>query len=110
MTESKPQWFDAGTIDDIPLRGSRRLKHNDQKIALFRTTENKVYALRDSCPHDAGPLSEGMVHGSCVTCPLHNWVISLETGEAQGADSGATPVYPVKIQGQQVLLNMARTH
>lgn len=107
MTESRPLWFDAGRLNDIPVRGSRRIKHNEQRIALFRTIENKVYALRDSCPHDAGPLSEGIVHDSCVTCPLHNWVISLETGEAQGADSGKTQVYPVKLDGQKVLLKLA---
>nr|MBX2880653.1 Rieske 2Fe-2S domain-containing protein [Granulosicoccus sp.] len=62
-------------------------------------------ALRDQCPHEAGPLSEGIVHGNCVTCPLHNWVISLESGEAQGADHGSTQTYPVRTEGDQLLLN-----
>lgn len=101
---SDKQWLHACTLDDIPLRGSRRIEHGNGTVALFRTVENKVYAIADSCPHQAGPLSNGIVHDSCVTCPLHNWVISLETGEAQGADEGSTPVFPVRMDGDNVLV------
>ena len=63
-------------------------------IAVFRTVDDQVFAIEDHCPHRGGPLSQGIVHGGCVTCPLHNWVIALETGEAQGADEGAVTTYP----------------
>lgn len=88
-------WQPVGKLEDIPVRGSRRLVSNNRRIALFRTAADTVYAIDDQCPHKAGPLSEGIVHDNCVTCPLHNWVISLETGEAQGADCGKTTTYPI---------------
>ncbi len=101
---SSPLWQHVASLDDIPLRGSRRLNYGNLTIALFRTAKNQVYALADRCPHKNGPLSEGIIHGNCVTCPLHNWDISLETGEAQGADNGSTEVYKVKLDGDKVLL------
>lgn len=101
---SEKQWLHVGTLSDIPLRGSRRIKQGNRTVALFRTAKNKVYAIADSCPHKAGPLSDGIVHDACVTCPLHNWVISLETGKAQGADEGSTPVFPVRMDGDKVLV------
>lgn len=100
------KWHRVADIADIPVRGSRRIQLADQYIAVFRTTDDNIYALRDSCPHKAGPLSAGIVHDGCVTCPLHNWVISLESGEAQGADVGSTPVFPIKIVEQQVMVRL----
>ncbi|MGO8022946.1 nitrite reductase small subunit NirD [Rhizobium leguminosarum] len=81
-------WIAIGDISDIPLRGARCVKTPQGKIAVFRTAENEVFAIEDHCPHKGGPLSQGIVHAKSVTCPLHNWVISLETGKALGADEG----------------------
>ena len=69
---------------------------------MFRTSENEVYAIENRCPHKAGPLSEGIVHGTSVTCPLHNWVISLEDGLAQGADEGAVQTFEIRNDGGQL--------
>ncbi|MBA4783909.1 MAG: nitrite reductase small subunit NirD [Rhizobiales bacterium] len=99
-------WLSIGTLSDIPLRGARCVKHGDLTIAIFRTTDNQIYALEDRCPHRNGPLSQGIVHDGCVTCPLHNWVISLETGKAAGADEGATRTFPVKLDGTIILLGI----
>lgn len=77
-------WVKIGKISDIPRQGSRCVKLGDIIIAVFKTFDDKVFALEDKCPHKNGPLSQGIVHDGCVTCPLHNWVISLSTGEAQG--------------------------
>lgn len=88
----------VGQRDDIPRLGSRRVRTPAGEIALFRTSDDKVFALRNQCPHKKGPLSEGIVHGHSVTCPLHNWVISLETGEAQGADTGCTGKLAVEVR------------
>ena len=98
-------WIDIAPITDIPLRGARVVKTPVGCIALFRTAEDEVFAASDSCPHKGGPLSEGIVHGNKVTCPLHNWVFSLETGEAQGADQGQIAVYPVRLVEGRVLLD-----
>ncbi len=81
-------WTQIGTLSDIPLRGARCIRTPLGKIAVFRTADNQVFAMEDHCPHKGGPLSQGIVHGKAVTCPLHNMVISLETGRALGADEG----------------------
>ncbi|TLP44903.1 nitrite reductase small subunit NirD [Cohaesibacter sp. CAU 1516] len=99
-------WVRVGTLDDIPARGSRKLTVGETTIALFRTSADQVFALEDACPHKKGPLSEGIVHDGCVTCPLHNWVISLESGQAQGADEGATKSFPVKLSDQDILIDL----
>jgi nitrite reductase (NADH) small subunit len=97
-------WIAIGTIDDIPVRGARCVNTPLGRIAVFRTAEDKVFAIEDQCPHKQGPLSQGIVHGNAVTCPLHNWVISLETGRAQGADEGAVRTIPVKVEADRLLI------
>lgn len=94
-------------IEDIPLRGSRVVRTARGNIALFRTAENEVFALNDRCPHAGGPLSQGIVHGKSVTCPLHNWVISLETGQALGADKGRVATIALHIENGVVALDPA---
>lgn len=98
-------WIDIGHIDDIPLRGARVVKTPVGCIALFRTAKDEVFAASDTCPHKGGPLSEGIVHGQSVTCPLHNWVFDLNSGRAQGADEGQIATYPVQLDGERILLD-----
>ena len=97
-------WIDIGSIEDIPVRGARVVKTALGCVAVFRTSETEVFATSDKCPHKGGPLSEGIVHGQSVTCPLHNWVFDLNTGEAQGADDGKIDTYPAKVEGDRILL------
>jgi nitrite reductase (NADH) small subunit len=98
-------WLDIGALDSIPVRGARVVKTSEGCIAVFRPQADRVFALEDRCPHKAGPLSQGIVHGDAVTCPLHNWVISLETGAALGADIGQVRTYPLRIAAGRVLLD-----
>lgn len=100
------QWTQIGTLDDIPQRGARCVNTPAGKIAVFRTADNQVFAIKDHCPHQGGPLSQGIVHGEAVTCPLHNWVISLRTGEAQGADKGSVRTVPVRVEDHKILLGL----
>ena len=86
-----PAFTDIGALDDIPRLGARSVKTPAGDIAVFRTAGDEVFALRDQCPHKKGPLSQGIVHGTSVTCPLHAWVISLQTGEAQAWIPAARP-------------------
>ncbi len=99
-------WIDIGALDAIPLRGARLVRTRVGCVALFRTSPTDVYAVSDTCPHKGGPLSEGIVHGTSVTCPLHNWVFSLETGQAQGADAGNIATYPVRVEQGRILLDI----
>ncbi|MBL8882678.1 MAG: nitrite reductase small subunit NirD [Hyphomicrobium sp.] len=100
-------FIEVASIDDIPVRGARCVKTAFGRIAIFRTASDEIFAMEDRCPHKGGPLSQGIVHGSSVTCPLHNWVISLETGKAQGADEGAVATIPVKREGNRILIALA---
>ena len=106
MNAMSTSWTAIGSLEDIPRLGARCVNHGDTRIAVFRTANDQVFALEDTCPHKAGPLSQGIVHDGCVTCPLHNWVISLKTGEAQGADDGTTRTYPVRLDGDTILLGL----
>lgn len=99
-------WTDIGTLNDIPLRGSRIVRTIAGCVAIFRTAETEVFATSNTCAHKRGPLSEGIVHDRKVTCPLHNWVYSLETGEVQGAERGRIATYPVKIRNGRLLLDI----
>ncbi|RST87584.1 nitrite reductase small subunit NirD [Aquibium carbonis] len=99
-------WHDIGMIDDIPARGARCVVTPQGKIGVFRTADDRVYAIEDHCPHRGGPLSEGIVHGAAVTCPLHNWVFSLETGQALGADEGTVKTIPVRVVDRRIALGL----
>ncbi len=99
-------WIEVGALEDIPCLGARVVRASGGDIAVFRTTENEVFALRDACPHKGGPLSQGIVHGRRVTCPLHNWNIELESGEAVAPDEGCAASYPVKVEAGIVYLSL----
>ncbi len=98
-------WIDICSVAEIPLRGARIVKTSVGCVAVFRTDTEEVFATSDRCPHKGGPLSEGIVHGRKVTCPLHNWVFSLETGDAQGADEGQIATYATQIVDGRVMLD-----
>lgn len=100
-------WIDIGALEDIPARGARVVKTALGCVAIFRTGQDEIFALEDRCPHKGGPLSEGIVHGASVTCPLHNWVFSLESGHAQGADVGSVPTYPARVEQGRILVDTA---
>ncbi len=101
-------WIDVGALDDVPREGARLVKTPAGCVAVFRTADDGVFALDDRCPHRGGPLSQGIVHGGAVTCPLHNWVISLETGLAQGADEGEVKTYPARCDNGRILIEASR--
>ena len=103
------RWSKIGSIEDIPRRGARCVATPRGRIAVFRTADDRVFAMEDRCPHRGGPLSQGIVHGAWVTCPLHNWVISLETGCALGADEGQARTIPVKLEGGELFISLDAT-
>lgn len=100
-------WYEIGSLDDIPRRGARCVTSPEGRIAVFRTADDRVFATEDRCPHKGGPLSQGIVHGSAVTCPLHGMVLSLESGEALGADEGKVKTIPVKVEGGRLFIRLA---
>ena len=104
MNTHQHYWHRACQVSDIPARGSVRVSHGSVNIAIFKTADNELFALEDKCPHKDGPLSAGIVHGKCVTCPLHNWDISLDSGKALGADEGQTRRFELKVEDNEILL------
>ncbi len=101
-------WMDLGPLEALPLRGARKVKTDLGCVGIFRTEDDKVFAVSNSCPHKDGPLNEGIVHGHNVTCPLHNWVFNLETGQALGADDGQLETYPTRVENGHILLDVSQ--
>jgi nitrite reductase (NADH) small subunit len=99
-------WIDIAALDDIPRLGARVVRTDTVDIAVFRTSSDDVFALKDECPHRKGPLSQGIVHDNTVTCPLHNWKIDLANGKARAPDEGCTNSYPVKVENGRVFLGL----
>jgi nitrite reductase (NADH) small subunit len=99
-------WKKICFVSDIPVLGSRRVTRTQgMDVAVFRNAEDEVFALLDRCPHKGGPLSQGIVHGQTVACPLHNWNIGLGDGCAKGPDEGCTPKFAVQVKDGEVFLN-----
>ncbi len=100
------KWIEIGKLVDIPVLGSRIVKTAGGDVAVFRTADDSIFALHDKCPHKGGPLSQGIVHGTSVTCPLHNWVVGLDTGKAKGTDTGCTNRFAIKVLDGRVFLDV----
>jgi nitrite reductase (NADH) small subunit len=99
-------WQVACRVEDIPMLGARRIaRPRGADVAVFRTGSDQVFALLDRCPHRGGPLSQGIVFGTSVACPLHNWTIALEDGGARAPDAGCTQRFSCRVEGGQVLLD-----
>jgi nitrite reductase (NADH) small subunit len=106
-------WKKICFVNDIPVLGSRRVSRaSGMDVAVFRNSEDKVFALLDRCPHKGGPLSQGIVMGESVACPLHNWNIGFNDGCAKAPDVGCTPKFAVQVQDGEVFLdaNELATH
>lgn len=101
-------WKAICRLDDIPVLGARRVaRDRGLDVAIFRNEVDEVFALLDRCPHKGGPLSQGMVFGQQVACPLHNWTIHLCDGHAQAPDEGCTPRFSVMVEAGVVHLDVS---
>ncbi len=103
---SAPEWTLICRVEDIPRLGARRVARDQgAPVAVFRTADDRVFALLDRCPHKGGPLSQGIVAGDGVACPLHNWTIDLADGCARAPDAGCTPRFAVQVKEGAVSLD-----
>jgi nitrite reductase (NADH) small subunit len=100
-------WVEIGALEDIPRLGARVVRVGEERIAVFRTAADEVFALADRCPHKGGPLSQGIVYGRKVACPLHNWSVHLDSGEAVAPDEGCTRSYRVAVRAGRVYLDVS---
>ena len=94
MTPGKTE-YSLGSVDQIPLGEGRNFRIGDTEIAIFHTRQG-IYATQAECPHRRGPLADGLVGGTQVTCPFHAWKFDLKTGEPQ-MGSCALQTYPVHL-------------
>ena len=102
------EWVLVCNLADIPVLGARRVtREQGLDVAVFRNSQDEVFALLDRCPHKGGPLSQGIVFGTHVACPLHNWTIGLCDGQASQPDEGCTPKFNVKLEDGAVYLDAA---
>jgi nitrite reductase (NADH) small subunit len=101
------QWKAVCNVEDIPMLGARVIQRAAKPdVAIFRNSKNKIFALLDRCPHKGGPLSQGIVFGERVACPLHNWNIQLDSGCATDPDEGCTQKFSVKVEDGKVYLDV----
>lgn len=102
------EWTPVCRVEDIPVLGARRVSRaQGMDVAVFRNDKDEIFALLDRCPHKGGPLSQGIVFGTSVACPLHNWTIGLCDGQAAAPDEGCTPHFAVRVQDGTVSLKTA---
>lgn len=99
-------WVRICAVDDIPRLGARVVRREGRPpIAIFRTAADRVFALVDRCPHRGGPLSQGLVTGDRVVCPLHGWTIELGAGTAMAPDEGCARTFAVEVRDGAVHLS-----
>ncbi len=99
-------WKFICRVEDIPVLGARRVARPGAiDVAVFRNAQDKVFALLDRCPHKGGPLSQGIVFGDSVACPLHNWTIGLADGRALAPDHGCTARFAIQVEDGEVFLD-----
>ncbi len=106
---NSPDWVSIGALSDISPLGCKRVKRpvgvQGAEVAVFRAHGDAVYAVLDQCPHKGGPLSQGMVFGNFVACPLHNWTFDLSSGQVQSPDVGSVPTFRVRVESEEVFLD-----
>jgi nitrite reductase (NADH) small subunit len=106
QSQSPTAWTRICALEDIPVLGSRRVaRKKGVDVAIFRNEQDEVFALLDRCPHKGGPLSQGIVFGRHVACPLHNWAIALQNGQARAPDEGCTPSFQLKVEAGVIYLD-----
>ncbi len=97
-------WADIGAIEDVPMLGAKVVAMPGGNVAVFRTADDEIFAVNDRCPHKGGPLSQGIVHGRHVTCPLHGWTIELDSGNAVAPDTGCVRAVSVRVDNRRIFL------
>ena len=106
VNQDRSRWLEIGTVGEIPRLGARVVPTAQGNIAVFRTSTDEIFALEDKCPHKQGPLSQGIVHGKAVSCPLHNWTIDLVSGHAAAPDHGCAHSIAIRVENGRIYLRL----
>lgn len=97
---SEPMWVRVTTCDNVPLREGRVVTLGEREIAIFNLGDRFV-ATENQCPHEGGPLCDGIVTGTSVVCPLHGWKVNLVSGAVERPGTAAPlsiETFPVRIE------------
>ncbi|MEH6905205.1 MULTISPECIES: nitrite reductase small subunit NirD [Neobacillus] len=95
----------VANYSNIKVRSGYSLKIDDTEIALFKVTSGEVYAVENRSPHPkGGVLSEGLVSGEYVYCPVYDWKISLKDGKVQAPDEGQVRTFKVELEEDIVFI------
>jgi nitrite reductase (NADH) small subunit len=100
------KWHKVCKVADIKPKTSQKITAGELTLALFHLTDGRFMTIEDRCPHQDGPLSDGIITGSIVTCPLHNWRINLISGETLPPDCECIKTYKTKIERDEVWVEL----
>ena len=98
-------WRKVAKLSEIQEGQPLVIDADNNTIALFKV-QGAVYALDNTCPHQGGPLGEGYLDGFEVTCPWHAWTFDVKTGDCQSSPGFKQPTYPVKIEGDDIAIEV----
>lgn len=104
-------WLKVAPLQDIQKLGARVVRTQNSEgdaleIGVFRLDDDSIFAINNRCPHKGGPLSEGLVYGDKIACPMHSWKISLVNGKAEEPDEGKVACYQTKVEAGMVYLKL----
>ena len=97
-------WVAVAKFSELEEGKGKAVIANSKEVALFKR-EGKIYALDNVCPHRGGPLGEGELDGDEIVCPWHAWGFDVKTGKCHTASDIQQPMFKVKIQGNDILVD-----
>jgi nitrite reductase (NADH) small subunit len=98
-------WVKVSTVAEVAPGTPIKVEVNGQELALYNV-DGKFFATSNICPHQGGPLHEGMVEGTSIVCPWHAWVFDVTTGQSPVNPRAKIPCYPVKVEGKDLLVGL----
>lgn len=96
--------IEISSVEQLPEKLGKCVKVRDMELALFRSSSGQIYALENRCPHKGGDLSQGIVSGEFVFCPLHDWKICMKDGKVQEPDHGCVKTYKVEMNDDKLFI------
>lgn len=105
IVHERRRWLRVCSVGDVPRSGARLVRVGGSDVALFRTSDGAILAVANRCPHQGGPLAEGVVTGHFVICPRHGWKLDLVTGAAAAPDRGCATRFAVDVRGDDVFVD-----
>ena len=100
-----PRFVKLATVEELPPGASKEIEHGGRIYALFNV-DGVISAIDGLCPHQGGPLADGPVHGTFVTCPWHGWEFCVRTGVTTLNSKLRQPVFEVRVEGVDVLVGV----